>query len=39
MAELIAWAGSEPGQAVDMFDKALDELKTKRLLVDRSTTR
>ena len=33
MAELIAWARSSPDAAVDMFDRALDELKQKGLLV------
>ena len=33
MAELIDWAGSEPGIAVDLFDKALAELRAKNLLV------
>ena len=31
--ELIAWAKSSPDGAVDFFDKALDELKSKGLLV------
>jgi len=34
MAELIEWATAEPGLAVDLFDKALEELKEKRLLVE-----
>jgi dTDP-L-rhamnose 4-epimerase len=32
-AELIEWARTTPDVAVDFFDKALDELKTKGLLV------
>jgi len=33
MAELIEWAKSSPDSAVDFFDRALDELKAKGLLV------
>jgi dTDP-L-rhamnose 4-epimerase len=33
MAELIEWAKSSPDSAVDFFDRALDELKQKGLLV------
>jgi dTDP-L-rhamnose 4-epimerase len=33
-AELIAWAKSSPDGAVDMFDRAFDELKQKGLLVE-----
>ena len=33
MAELIEWAKSSPDHAVDFFDRALDELKAKGLLV------
>jgi len=33
MAELIEWAESEPGMAIDLFDSALDELRAKNLLV------
>jgi dTDP-L-rhamnose 4-epimerase len=34
-AELIAWAKGTPDVAVDFFDRALDELKAKGLLVER----
>jgi dTDP-L-rhamnose 4-epimerase len=33
MAELIEWAKSSPDSAVDFFDRAMDELKAKGLLV------
>jgi dTDP-L-rhamnose 4-epimerase len=33
MSELIEWAKSSPDHAVDFFDRALDELKAKGLLV------
>jgi len=33
--ELIAWAKSSPDGAVDMFERAFDELKAKGLLVDK----
>jgi dTDP-L-rhamnose 4-epimerase len=33
MAELIEWATSSPDSAVDLFDRAMDELKAKGLLV------
>jgi dTDP-L-rhamnose 4-epimerase len=33
MAELIEWARSSPDSAVDFFERALDELKAKGLLV------
>ena len=33
MAELIDWAKSSPDSAVDFFDRAMDELKAKGLLV------
>jgi dTDP-L-rhamnose 4-epimerase len=34
MAELIEWARTTPDVAVDFFDRALDELKAKGLLVE-----
>ena len=34
MAELIEWARSEPGLAVDLFDKALSELTERSLVVE-----
>jgi dTDP-L-rhamnose 4-epimerase len=33
-AELIEWAKQSPDGAVDFFDRALDELKNKGLLVE-----